>query len=138
MGAGLRIPGVRAIAEEGPWVSATPIQDPWLYPSLGALKAEPASLSSEERLALASDLSQVALLSPSAAPVQQVLNPAPQEQAKTYVVKKGDALSRIASAFRVTVTDLMNANPILKKTRNVKIGQVLVIPNAATNPGPQA
>lgn len=131
--AGMQIPGVRAVAEEGPWVSAVQApQDPWLNPSLGALKAQTVFSSSQVRLALPADMSQVALLSPSVQPSGANSNATSQnsDQAKTqtYVVKKGDVLSKVTEKFGVSISDLVNANPVLKKNKNVRVGQQLTIP----------
>ena len=45
---------------------------------------------------------------------------------KTYIVKAGDSLYRIAQNFGTTVTELINLNNL--KTTNLSIGQVLLIP----------
>ncbi|MCR5184258.1 MAG: LysM peptidoglycan-binding domain-containing protein [Opitutales bacterium] len=48
--------------------------------------------------------------------------------AKVYVVKAGDALSKIAQAHGVTTKELMAANNI-KNANNIRIGQKLTIPS---------
>jgi LysM repeat protein len=61
--------------------------------------------------------------------------PAPKAASKaaagegTYVVKAGDALSKIASAHGVKTKDLMEANQIADANK-IRIGQKLVIPGA--------
>ncbi len=45
---------------------------------------------------------------------------------KTYVVKAGDTLYKIAQEYGTTVTDIVNLNDL--KTTNLSIGQVLLIP----------
>ena len=54
----------------------------------------------------------------------------PATPAKSYTVKKGDALERIAKQHHVTVAALMKANQ-LKNTSKLSIGQVLTIPGSA-------
>ena len=49
-------------------------------------------------------------------------------ETNSYVVKKGDNLSRIASRYRVSVKDLKNANSM--KGDKVTVGMRLVIPNS--------
>ena len=48
------------------------------------------------------------------------------ESSKTYVVKAGDTLYKIAQEYGTTVTDIVNLNDL--KTTNLSIGQVLLIP----------
>jgi LysM repeat protein len=54
--------------------------------------------------------------------------PAPAP-AKTYIVKKGDSLYKIAKAEKVTVEQIAKANN-LSKTSKIQIDQKLVIPTA--------
>lgn len=58
--------------------------------------------------------------------------PAPFASGNTYIVQKGDSVSRIASRFNITVEELMQANNLT--TTTLQIGQVLVIPGAAARP----
>ena len=69
-----------------------------------------------------------------------------QKVDRTYRVRKGDTLSRIASAYGTTVTALMRHND-LRKANQVRVGQVLQIPGSvstaipvasATHPSPAA
>lgn len=55
-------------------------------------------------------------------------------QPTTYVVRKGDTLSRIATKFRVTISDLMGWNS-LKTTSVIKPGQRLVMYRADRRAG---
>ncbi len=75
----------------------------------------------------------VAPVSPAPAPVA----PVPAAEAKTYVVKKGDSLYKIAKAEKVTIEQLAKANN-LTKTSLLKVGQKLTIPAALakTEPAP--
>lgn len=47
---------------------------------------------------------------------------------KTYVVKKGDSLSEIASANKTTVKKIMALNPEIKKADAIYVGQKLKMP----------
>ena len=56
----------------------------------------------------------------------------------TYVVQRGDTLSRIAQRFGTTVTAIMQANPAIRNPNLIYVGQVLVIPSGgAAPPAPQ-
>ena len=62
---------------------------------------------------------------------------APQAPADgIYVVKPGDALSKIAKKYGVTTSSLMEANGI-KDANRIRINQKLVIPSAAEAPAPK-
>lgn len=50
-----------------------------------------------------------------------------EDTSKTYTVKKGDTLSKIAEKYNVTVDDIANANSITNKNM-IYVGQKLVIP----------
>lgn len=63
--------------------------------------------------------------------------PAPLAGASEYVVKPGDALSKIAVAHGVKTQDLMDANNIKDKNK-IFIGQKLVIPGASAAPAEPA
>jgi len=63
---------------------------------------------------------------------QKIYIPIPQEDVDaidnaTYIVKRGDTLSRIAKHFRVKIGDLKKYNKIRKKSI-IHVGQVLVLP----------
>ena len=45
-----------------------------------------------------------------------------------YVIKPGDTLSEIADQFEISMTDLRRVNR-LSSANNIRVGQVLVIPN---------
>jgi len=65
---------------------------------------------------------------PAPAPAPAPVAPAPVP-AKTYIVKKGDSLYKIAKAEKVTVEQIAKANN-LSKTSKLQIDQKLVIPTA--------
>ncbi len=65
---------------------------------------------------------------PAPAPAPAPVAPAPVP-AKTYVVKKGDSLYKIAKAEKVTVEQIAKANN-LSKTSKLQIDQKLTIPTA--------
>ena len=73
-----------------------------------------------------------ALPAPSSlAPIAPVVAPAPA--ARTYVVKKGETLMKIAKAEHIKVSELASANK-LTKTAALKVGQKLTIPAKAEAP----
>jgi hypothetical protein len=53
---------------------------------------------------------------------------APEPTPTTYTVKKDDTLSGIAAKYKVTVDDLLAANPDLKDPNRLQIGDKIVIP----------
>ena len=53
-------------------------------------------------------------------------------------MKSGDTLSGIAAKYKVTVEDLLAANPDLKDPNRLQIGDVLVIPLPASSVIPDA
>ena len=67
---------------------------------------------------------------PVPAAVATAPTPTPVTAAKTYAVKKGDSLYKIAKAEKITVDQLAKANN-LSKTSLLKIGQKLAIPAVA-------
>ncbi|WP_269540788.1 LysM peptidoglycan-binding domain-containing protein [Cerasicoccus fimbriatus] len=72
------------------------------------------------------------------APVTTVATPQPSSGGKTYIVKKGDVLSKIARNNGVTLGEVMAVNGFDKSSANsLKIGQVIIIP-AASDDEPSA
>ena len=67
------------------------------------------------------------------APVAPLTPVAPAPVARTYVVKKGETLAKIAKAEHVKVSELASANK-LTKTAALKVGQKLTIPVKAEAP----
>jgi hypothetical protein len=67
---------------------------------------------------------------PSAAPSASVEpTPVPSPTPQTYVIKKGDTLSKIATRFGVTVDDILAANKeTIKDADKISEGQEIVIP----------
>jgi len=63
-------------------------------------------------------------------PVAPVTHPSPLTPpvGQTYVVKPGDTLSALAGRFRVSVSALMAANPIIKNPNLILVGWVLHVP----------
>ncbi len=53
---------------------------------------------------------------------------APAPTPSTYTVKSGDTLSAIAAKYKVTVDDLLAANPDLKDPNQLQIGDKIIIP----------
>ena len=69
--------------------------------------------------------------SPSPSPT-----PAPQVQQRFHVVEGGDTLNRIAQRYGVTVEAIMQANGFTDRSRILRIGERLVIPEpGAVTPG---
>ena len=54
--------------------------------------------------------------------------PAPDPEPKTYKVKKGDTLSKIAKAHKVTLKKLIVANPQIKNPDLIHPGEIINIP----------
>jgi LysM repeat protein len=67
--------------------------------------------------------------SPSPSPSPTVLAP-PQQ--RTHVVEGGDTLNRIAQRYGVTVEAIMQANGFSDRSRILRIGERLTIPDAPT------
>ncbi|MCU0505561.1 MAG: LysM peptidoglycan-binding domain-containing protein [Chloroflexi bacterium] len=70
---------------------------------------------------------------PSVAPT-----PVPSPTPFTYTVKAGDTLSGIAAKYKVSVDDMLAANPDLTDPNSLQVGQVLVIPLPASSVIPDA
>jgi hypothetical protein len=56
------------------------------------------------------------------------ITPVPLPTQQTYVIKKGDTLSKVANAFGITLAELLAANPAIKNPNVVALGQQIVIP----------
>lgn len=56
---------------------------------------------------------------------------APGPTQLTYVIKKGDTLSKVANKFHVELADLLAANPDIKDPNKISLGQEIVIPSGA-------
>ena len=63
------------------------------------------------------------------------VTPVPAQTAQTYVVAKGDTMSKIAKKFGVTVEALQAANPQIKNPNKIKIGDTVNIPAAVPDAG---
>ncbi|MGA2051798.1 MAG: LysM peptidoglycan-binding domain-containing protein [Opitutales bacterium] len=57
--------------------------------------------------------------------------PAPTASTVTYEVKRGDSLSKIAKAQKVSLADLMAANNLTRSSK-LKVGQTLTIPTSSS------
>jgi LysM repeat protein len=51
-----------------------------------------------------------------------------------YTIKKGDTLSKIATANGITVDELLAANPAIKDPNKISLGQQIVIPTPSEAP----
>jgi morphogenetic protein associated with SpoVID len=56
----------------------------------------------------------------------------PVASPKIYTVKSGDTLARIAKKFKVTVQDILDANPDIENPDDIKVGDKIVIPPASS------
>lgn len=65
--------------------------------------------------------------------VPNVSIPTPESSSSTYVVQSGDSLSRIARKQGVSLSELMELNG-LNGASIIKVGQVLAMPGASSNP----
>lgn len=50
----------------------------------------------------------------------------------TYTVVKGDTLGKIADKYKVTVAQILAANPDIKDPNVIHVGQVIRIPSGST------
>ena len=66
--------------------------------------------------------------SPAVPSLQPVPEPKPTTEPKTYKVKKGDTLSKIAKAHKVTLKKLIAANPQIKNPDLIHPGDIITIP----------
>ncbi len=66
----------------------------------------------------------------------QVPPPPAQCDGHYYQVKAGDTLTRISRKFRVTVNDILAANPQITNEDVIYIGQVICIPRGTPKPIP--
>jgi LysM repeat protein len=74
-------------------------------------------------------------IAPSAAPST---TPEPTATPRLYRIKSGDSLSRIATRFRVTVAEILAANPQITDPDHISVGQVIVIPPRTVTAAPTA
>jgi LysM repeat protein len=63
-----------------------------------------------------------------AAPTAQVVGPTHVAGRRTYTVRRGDELREIAAAHGVSMASIMAINDI-PDPDNLRVGQVLIIPN---------
>jgi LysM repeat protein len=70
-------------------------------------------------------ITPVATIGPTLEPTA---TPEPEATPRLYRVKSGDTLGRIAQRFRVTVADILAANPEITDPDQIVPGQVIVIP----------
>ncbi|MFI5227112.1 MAG: LysM peptidoglycan-binding domain-containing protein [Candidatus Limnocylindrales bacterium] len=70
---------------------------------------------------------------PSAVPSASVAaTPIPAATPLTYTVKAGDNLGKIAKKFGLTQKEILAANPKIKNANLISVGQVIIIPAAAS------
>jgi hypothetical protein len=63
------------------------------------------------------------------------ITPVPAPTLQVYVVAKGDTMSKIATKFKVTVEQLLAANPQIKNPDKIKIGDPVTIPVPVSDAG---
>lgn len=56
----------------------------------------------------------------------------------SYIIQKGDTLTKLASKFGVPLADILSLNPSITDPDKIKTGDVLALPEAAENNEPQA
>lgn len=76
--------------------------------------------------------STAASVAPTRAP-SEAASQGPGSSPRSYRIKAGDSLARIANRFGVTVQDILDANPNIPNADNIFVGQVIVIPVAAAS-----
>jgi LysM repeat protein len=72
---------------------------------------------------------------PSAAPST---TPGPTATPRLYRIKPGDQLYKIAKRYKVSVADILAANPQITDPNHIIVGQVIVIPSPAATTAPTA
>jgi LysM repeat protein len=72
----------------------------------------------------------------SASPGEPTAVPSPTPL--TYKVVSGDTLTKIAKKFKVTVAEILAANPTIKNADTIKKDQVIVIPTSGASPSSSA
>jgi len=66
---------------------------------------------------------------PTARPSRSIApTPTPAPTAQIYTIKKGDTLSKIATAFGITLEELRAANPAIKDPNKIVEGQQITVP----------
>jgi len=64
---------------------------------------------------------------PPPAPIAPAPRPLPEEQLKTYEVRPGDSLGRVAQRYGVSVHELMELNQ-LENPNRIRVGQKILLP----------
>jgi LysM repeat protein len=109
----------------------------------GLLNGPGATTTTRPTLALASRTPGASLVgviaTPTVAPATATITPettaepTPGATPRSYRVKAGDTLAKIAKKFKITVAALTEANPELSDADHIEVGQVLIIPPRAAN-----
>ena len=60
--------------------------------------------------------------------IEPTAEPTPGPTPRSYRVKAGDTLAKIAKKFKITVAALTAANPELENADHIEVGQILIIP----------
>jgi LysM repeat protein len=124
-------PAPAPVVAEKPAVTAAPIPVPAPEPVVAvAPVAAPAPVTAPAPAPVAAPTP-----APAPAPVPVVATPAPTGE--TYTLKPGDSLAYVARLKKVSIQALLEANPDLAP-RQMRVGQTLVIPSAASTPAPAA
>ncbi len=93
-------------------------------------EAEPEAVAVAPRAKAVQESNKTAAIAPKAKPVvkaQAKVLPKPKASGKTYVVKSGDSIWKIANKLKVNQAQLMKANGITD-AKKIKAGASLVIP----------
>ncbi len=104
-----------------PGILAGPAQT--TRPSLSALPSSSASIAPSASLA-----TPTAPATATATPGEPTEEPEPTASPRTYTIKRGDTLARIARRNDLTVADILAANPDITDPNDIFVGQIIIIP----------
>jgi LysM repeat protein len=88
--------------------------------------------------ALETPLVTVAPSTPQPTEAGPTASPEPEASPRLHRIKQGETLARIARKFKITVADILAANPQIQDANHIEVGQVIVIPLPAATPEPSA
>ncbi|HYI22875.1 MAG TPA: LysM domain-containing protein [Candidatus Limnocylindrales bacterium] len=100
-------------------------------PSLSALPSSSASIAPSASLA-----TPTAPATATATPGEPTEEPEPTASPRTYRIKAGDTLARIARRNDLTVADILAANPEISDPNDIFVGQIIVIPEPLPTAAP--
>jgi LysM repeat protein len=119
----LFLPGFLAGGSGG---SSTTPNPSFVAPSVAASSAPSVALDTAEPT--------VAPLTAAPTAGEPTASAGPEASPRSYRIKSGDTLARIAKKFKVLVADILAANPQIKDANHIEVGQVIIIPLPPTTP----